>query len=174
MLTNSQRAQYFKLATAAYRNVSPTVSMDEWRRQQQVSLGLPASTKQMDNVWDYEAIMLHYAILADDAGAMNYFGGCAKRRMDWVFGGFIQDLSYLQRYNVGDDYMTGIMEQSKIDATNAATPEAMRKLCAMVDSRIRTLAKRANVPLSSLPTAGRPYCFRGAKAAGLARLLAAS
>lgn len=172
MFSNQQRAQYFRLATAAYRNQGPTVSLDEWRHQQHAQLGLPESTKQMDNVWDYEAIMLHFAILADDPNAMTYFGGCAKRRMDWVFGGFLKDLSYLERYAVGDEYMTGLMEQSKIDAQNAATPEAMRKLCAMVDTRIRTLARRANVPLSSLPTAGRPYCFRGAKAAGLARLLA--
>lgn len=173
MLTNDQRARYFTLAQAAYRNVGPDVSFDEWRRQQQTQLGLPASTKQMDHVWDYEAIMLHYAVLADDAGAMTYFGGCARRRMEWVMGGFLKDLSALERYEVREGYVEGLIQQSKIDAKNAPTAEAMRQLCGIIDTRIRELARAANVPLSSLPTAGRPYCFRGVKAAGLARLLAA-
>ena len=171
MLTNIQRAKYFKLAMSAYRNVGPSIPFDDWRRDQHVALKLPPSTKQLDHVWGYESIMLRFAILADDAGQMAYFGDCAKRRLEWIFGGFARDLDYLQRRTVATSeaaYLQGMMDQSKLDGSDA---ESMRKLCAMVDSRIRALAKAAGVALAELPTAGRPWCFRGAKAASFAAFL---
>ena len=153
MLTFAQRQKFFAAAHSAYLTVRPAAPFDEWRQNEMELIGLPASTKQMDHVWHFERAMLHFAILSDDAGAMSYWGGCARRRLEWIFGGFLKDLAFLQE-----------REQSKIEEIDA---ENLRKLCAMVDTRIRRLAKSAGVALSSLPTAGRPWCFRGAKAQAL-------
>ena len=115
--------------------------------------------------------MLRFSILADDAGQMAYFGSCARRRLEWIFGGFAADLDYLERRAVAtseEAYLRGMMDRSKLDGSDA---ESMRKLCAMVDTRIRALARGSGVSLAELPTAGRPWCFRGAKAASFAAFL---
>ena len=155
MLTFAQRQKFFAAAHSAYLAVRPAAPFDEWRQNEMELIGLPASTKQMDHVWHF------------DAGAMSYWGGCARRRLEWIFGGFLKDLAFLQEREPSSEtaaYIDGLMAQSKIEEIDA---ENLRKLCAMVDTRIRRLAKSAGVALSSLPTAGRPWCFRGAKAQAL-------
>ena len=104
---------------------------------------------------------------------MSYWSSCARRRLEWIFGGFLKDLAFLQEREPSADtaaYIDGLMSQSKIEEIDA---ENLRKLCAMVDTRIRQLAKSAGVELSSLPTAGRPWCFRGSKAAAMAAFIGA-
>lgn len=168
MLTFAQRQKFFAAAHSAYVAVRPPVAFDDWRVNEMEMIGLPSSTKGMDHVWHFEKAMLHFAILADDAYAMSYWGGCARRRLEWVFGGFLKDLAYLQQRKPDPEaaaYLDGLMSQSKVEVLGA---ENLRKLCAMVDTRIRQLAKAAGVELSALPTAGRPWCFRGAKAAAMA------
>ena len=171
MLTFAQRQKFFAAAHAAYLAVRPAAPFDEWRQNEMELIGLPASTKQMDHVWHFERAMLHFAILSDDAGAMSYWGGCARRRLEWIFGGFLKDLAFLQEREPSADtaaYIDGLMSQSKIEEIDA---ENLRKLCAMVDTRIRQLAKSAGVELSALPTAGRPWCFRGSKAAAMSAFI---
>ena len=168
MLTFAQRQKFFAAAHSAYVAVRPPVAFDDWRVNEMEMIGLPSSTKRMDHVWHFEKAMLHFAILADDAYAMSYWGGCARRRLEWIFGGFLKDLAYLQQRKPSPDtaaYLDGLMSQSKVEVLGA---ENLRKLCAMVDTRIRQLAKAAGVELSALPTAGRPWCFRGAKASAMA------
>lgn len=168
MLTFAQRQKFFAAAHSAYVAVRPPVAFDDWRVNEMEMIGLPSSTKGMDHVWHFEKAMLHFAILADDAYAMSYWGGCARRRLEWVFGGFLKDLAFLQQRKPDPEaaaYLDGLMSQSKVEVLGA---ENLRKLCAMVDTRIRQLAKAAGVELSALPTAGRPWCFRGAKAAAMA------
>ena len=96
MLTFAQRQKFFAAAHSAYLAVRPAAPFDEWRQNEMELIGLPASTKQMDHVWHFERAMLHFAILSDDAGAMSYWGGCARRRLEWIFGGFLKDLAFLQ------------------------------------------------------------------------------
>ena len=84
--------------------------------------------------------------------SLNVDWNISNNRMD----GYNQSLT--------NTYIDGLMAQSKIEEIDA---ENLRKLCAMVDTRIRQLAKSAGVELSALPTAGRPWCFRGAKAQAL-------
>ena len=171
MLTFSQRQKFFAAAHSAYVVVRPPVPFDDWRQGEMELLGLPKSTKSMDHVWHFEQAMLHFAILADDVCAMSYWGGCARRRLEWVFDGFLKDLAFLQQRRPSPDaaaYLDGLMAQSRVEVLGA---ENLRKLCAMVDTRIRQLAREAGVSLSSLPTAGRPWCFRGAKAAAMAAYL---
>ena len=165
MLSMQQRKSFMSLCGRAWRNVAPGTSFDEWRTSELVSIGLPASTKVMDHVWDYERAMLHLAQLADDYGQMTYWGDCAKRRLSWIFGGFRADLEYLRGKAPSTDYLEELLEQSRLGETGQITKEDMRSACAMVDSEIRRLSSRLGVDLSNLPTAGRPWCFRGAKAA---------
>ena len=173
MLTIAQRQKFFAAAHSAYRAVRPPVPFDDLRTNEMETIGIPGSTRQMDHVWHFERAMLHFAVLADDLSAMSYWGSCARRRLDWIFEGFLKDLAFLQERQPSSEtaaYVDGLMEQSKIEETNA---ENMRKLCAMADTRIRQLAKAAGVELSALPTAGRPWCFRGAKAAAMAAFIGA-
>lgn len=170
-MTVVQRQKFFAAAHAAYRAINPGMSFDEWRTAEMETIGLPGSTRSMDHVWHFERAMLHFAVLSDDMGAMSYWSGCARRRLEWIFSGFLKDLAFLQERRPSPDaaaYIEGLMSQSKIEELEA---DNLRKLCAMVDTRIRQLAKEARVPLSALPTAGRPWCFRGAKAAAMAAFI---
>ena len=165
MLSQQQRVSFMTLCQRAWSNVSPGTPFDAWRHAELVSIGLPASTKSMDHVWDYERAMLHLATLADDYGQMIYWGDCAKRRLSWIFGGFRADLEYLRGKAASTDYLEELLERSHLGETGQLSKEDMRSACAMVDSEIRRLSSRLGVDLSNLPTAGRPWCFRGAKAA---------
>ena len=123
MLTFAQRQKFFAAAHSAYLAVRPAAPFDEWRQNEMELIGLPASTKQMDHVWHFERAMLHFAILSDDAGAMSYWGGCARRRLEWIFGGFLKDLAFLQEREPSSEtaaYIDGLMAQSRMSQPASA------------------------------------------------------
>lgn len=175
-LTAAQRPKFFKLARAAYSNVSPGIPFDDWRKAEMVAAGYPPSTSQVDTVWGYEELMLRFAVLAYDADQIGYFTACSERRLRWVLNGLAIDLQYLQTTGVGPEYIAGIYRQAGMLPGEFDDAPAPRLWCCLqiVDTRIRRLCERDGISLMLLPTAGAPWCFRGVKAARYAAFVALS
>ena len=170
MLTPSQRIAFFVLARSAHLSEAPQEPFDEWRKAEMKNAGQPPSVKDVDPVLGYESIMLHFAVLANDLGAIGYWTSCRERRLRWVLSGMEKDLEYLRQSPVDNAYVFGIYRRADMmpkDFTDA-TAESLSLLVAMLDTHIRRTAKKSGIPLSALPTAGRPWHFRGKDAAAFA------
>jgi hypothetical protein len=176
MLTPAQRPKFFKLARSAWATVSPGIPFDAWRKQIMVEAGYPASTSEVDHVWGYEELMLRFAVLAYDADQIGYFTSCSERRLRWVLNGLATDLQYLQKSGVDESYIEGIYRQAGMMPTEFADAPTPRLWCCLqiLDTRVRSLARRERVELRLLPTAGHPWCFRGVHAARHAKFVALS
>jgi len=174
MLTNAQRVKFFKLARAAYSRESPPVPFDEWRKAEMRAAGLPESVAKVDRVMGYDGLMLHFATIAMDAGAIGYFTSAAERRLRWVLGGLASDLQWLQKTGVDEAYIKGIYRQAGMQPEDFGDAPAQRLWCVLqvMDTRIRRLCERDGIPLNALPTAGHPWGFRGASAARFAAYVA--
>jgi len=174
MLTNPQRVKFFKLARAAYARESPAVPFDEWRKAEMVAAGLPDSITKVDHVWGYDTLMLHFATIAMDAGAITYFTAAAERRLQWVLNGLAIDLQYLTRTGVGEEYIRGIYKRAGMmpEDFGDAPARQLWLVLQMLDTHIRRLCDRDGIPLRTLPTAGHPWGFHGASAARFAAYVA--
>lgn len=175
-LTNAQRPKFFKMVKAAYDHESPGVPFDQWRKEQMRAAGWPDSTSQVSHVWGYEALMLHFAMLAYDVSAVGYFTACSERRLRWVLDGLATDLQYLQKSGVDESYIEGIYRQAGLLPSEFQDAPAVRLwLCLQIlDTRIRRLCERDGIALLLLPTAGKPWEFRGTHAAFYATFVAMS
>lgn len=169
MLSNAQRAQFFRLAKSAYSQVSPGVPFEQWRAKVMESEGLPLSTKQMDVTWDFERAMFRLAVLAEDYSAADYYSTSAKRRLEWILGGLARDIEFLKGRS-GGVYIEAVIDHAHLDTSNLS-PDQTRRTVALVDSVVRKAARQSGVELSELPTAGRPWCIRGRKAAKFAAFI---
>lgn len=173
-LTNAQRPRFFAMVKAAYDRESPRMPLDRWRKEQMVAAGHPASTKEVSHIWGYEELMLHFATLAFDAEAIGYFTSCSERRLRWVLNGLATDLQYIQTTGVEESYIKGIYRQARLMPFEFADAPASRLWCCLqiLDTRIRSLCKREEIALRHLPTAGKPWEFRGVGAACFAQFVA--
>ena len=174
MLTAPQRVKFFKLARAAYARESPPVPFDEWRKDEMKSAGCEDSVSRVNHVWEYDSLMLHFATIAMDAGAMGYFTAATERRLRWVLNGLATDLQWLQKTGVDEAYILGIYRQAGMlpeDFADAPAQQLWRVL-QILDTRIRRLCERDGIKLHLLPTGAPPYSFRGKTATAYARLVA--
>jgi len=176
MLTDAQRVKFFKLARAAYARESPTAPFDEWRRAEMEAAGMPDSVSKVDRVWGYDGLMLHFAKLAFDIGAIGYFTSAAERRLRWVLDGLATDLQWLQKTGVDEAYIKGIYRQAGMMPADFSDAPAQRlwQVLQIMDTRIRSLCGRDGIKLMMLPTAGHPWGFRGVHAARYASFVALS
>jgi hypothetical protein len=167
MLTAPQRVKFFKLARAAYSRESPGIPFDDWRKQEMRAAKLPDSVFKVDRVWGYDNLMLHFATIAMDASAVGYFTAAAERRLRWVLKGLATDLQYLQKTGVDESYIKGIYRQAGMLPSDFddAPAQQLWLVLQMLDTHIRRLCKRDDIPLEMLPTSWHPYGFRGQSAA---------
>jgi hypothetical protein len=138
------------------------------------SAGLPDSVTKIDRIWGYDSLMLHFATLAMDTGAVVYFTSAAERRLRWVLNGLATDLQYLQKTGVEEGYIKGIYRQAGMLPEDFADAPEPRLWCVLQirDTRIRSLCDRDGIQLRLLPTAGAPWCFRGVNSAHYAAYVA--
>ena len=176
MLTAAQQGKFFKLARAAYSVVSPGVPFDQWRKAEMVAAGHPDSIADVGRVWGYEELMLRFAVMAYDYSAIGYFTSCSERRLRWVLNGLATDLQHIQARGVDEAYIEGIYRQAGMLPAEFADAPAPRLWCVLqiLDTRIRRLCEREGIALCTLPTAGKPWEFRGIRAALYAAFVARS
>jgi hypothetical protein len=174
MLTDLQRVAFFRLARAAYARVSPGIPFDAWRKDEMRSARLPDSVALVDHVEGYDRLMLHFAVLALDFALIERFTAAAERRLRWVLDGLCRDLEFLQSSAVDHEYVEGIYRQAGMQPREFADAPAPRlwEVVQILDTHIRRLADRNDIPRHALPTAGEPWHFRGKRAALFAAVLA--
>ncbi len=174
MLTDAQRSKFFALARRAYSVVSPSEPFDDWRRSVMAEAGMPTSTSDVDRIWGYEQLMLRFSVLAYDDAQIGYWTSCEERRLRWVLNGLASDLEFIAKTGVGEAYIQGVYRQAGLLPADFADAPAARLYVVLqiIDTHIRRLCEREDIPLRCLPTAGSPWTFRGAHAARYAEYIA--
>lgn len=88
MLTPRQQCKYRPLVERAWQaeclrageNPEVDSARESWYRRQLLDACGIYTTKQADPVKDYDGLMLHFAIIAGDAGLIDYFSKASERR----------------------------------------------------------------------------------------------
>ncbi|MFA7256931.1 MAG: hypothetical protein WC047_05095 [Kiritimatiellales bacterium] len=123
MLTPRQQSKYRPLVERAWQaecsraGQSPGIdhAHETWYRQQLLDACGIYSTKQADPVNDYDALMLHFAILAGDQALIDYFSRAAERRHLHNIRRSINQGAVTEAYVLGIARNMGFIPQSKIE-----------------------------------------------------------
>ena len=94
------------------------------------SAGCKDSMSRVNHVWECNSLMLHFATIAMDAGAMGH-SAATERRLRWVLNRLAIDLQWLQKTGVDEGYITGIYWQAGMlpeDFTDAPAQQLWRML----------------------------------------------
>jgi hypothetical protein len=98
---------------------------EDWYRAELLASELHvSSTTQCNQTADFDALMLHFAILVNDDDLIERFTRGGERRLDHVLKEALADLSWLHKQEFTWEYVRAIHAQSK--RTNlAAVPERL-------------------------------------------------
>ena len=98
----------------------------------------------------------------------------SERRLRWVLNGLATDLQYLEKTQVGVEYVRGVYQRAGMLPAEFGDATAQRLWCCLqiIDTQIRRVCARDGIALRMLPTAGNPWCFRGVNAARYAAFVA--
>jgi len=154
----AQRGIYHKLVFAAYtieaeRLKGDLPRRDEWRKQLNVRITGKYSTKEMNQVEDFDLIIMELAIIAEDYYWINRLSTAAERRLRHVIQWFIYDLEYLKKEQITWDYIKGICKQAGIATGLMDCPaEHLAKVMQMVDTHVRRMAADQEIVRADLPS----------------------
>lgn len=168
-MTDLQRVAFFRLAHAAHRHAGEG-PFDPWRKDQ-MAVAVPGCTSvsKVGKQKDYEALMLHFAILGEEFDLVAKYAVGQERRLRFVLQAVEADLAFLAGRGVDDAYMVGIYHQAGFPAYNTIDDipsDALHLLVQISDSYVRKLRKAEHLEPSDLPSSGPPWCIRGVRAAG--------
>ena len=155
----AQRGIYHKLIFSAYTAEAERLKGDiprreEWRKQLNLRITGKYSTKEMNQVDDFDQIIMELAIMADDYYWINRLSTAVERRLRHVIQWFIYDLEYLKHERITWDYIKAICKQAGYATSLMDCPaEHLSKVMMMVDQQIRRMAKEAGIDRSDLPSA---------------------
>jgi hypothetical protein len=164
---------FFKLVNAAWGVSGFGGDRDAWRKTEMAE-AVPGcdSVKKVRDAETYDALMLHFAKLAQDERAVRHYAVASERRLRFILQAVEADLSFLRGRGCGDAYMEGIYRQAGGPSYNKIDDipvEHLRLVVQIADSHVRKLRKTADVEIHQLPSAGDPWRIRGVKAMNLAR-----
>jgi hypothetical protein len=167
-MTTMQRVAFFKLVGKAHSK-SGIGDREVWRKAE-MDQAIPGchSVSQVLTAADYDSMMLHFAKLAEDFGAVAHYAAAAEKRMRHVLGAVAADLEHLRGVGIPDAYMEAIYRQAggaSYATLDDIPAEHLRLLVQIADSHVRRLRKAARLRPSDLPSAGYPWRIRGHRAA---------
>jgi hypothetical protein len=170
-MTTMQRVAFFRLVGKAYSR-SGIGDREVWRKFEmgQAIVGCH-SVSDVLCTEDYDALMLHFAKLAEDFSAVQYWAVAVERRHRHVLRAISADLDYLRARGHTDAYMAGIYHQAGHPAYTTIDDipvEHLHIIVQIADSYARRLRKAAGLRPCDLPSAGSPWRIRGTRAAELA------
>lgn len=173
-MTKMQRVAFFRLANVAHRHAGDGTPFDAWRKHE-MSAAIPGcdSVSKVGMRKEYELLMLHFAILAEDFDLVAHYAVGQESRLRWVLRAIEADLEFMARRGVDDSYMAAIYHQAGYPSYHAiddVPSEALRLIVQIADSYVRKLRKAAGLDPADLPSAGSPWCIRGHRAAEEAAL----
>lgn len=161
MITPAQRTKFFPLMAAAWSlHLDQTGQPDNheqkeaWYREQ-ISIACAdaglgegiRSIKDVDPVAGYDAVMLHFAILAEDHRAAGYFAVAAERRYRKIIGDLIKTIAKLENRHLDWSYARGIYDHMELPLTIDECPvDMLQKVLQALDTqRRRILAARGQL-----------------------------
>ena len=101
------------------------------------------STKDANAVEDYDLACLHFACIADDFNAIDYFSAAAERRMSHLIRRGMDTLTKLEGRRVDWSYVRSIYTNMDLPLTREEAPAALlRKVYQALDTHVRRLDKR--------------------------------
>jgi hypothetical protein len=165
--SENQVARFNELAVRAHavdskrRPVMPPV--EEWARTEfeRVLKGPPEGRSGMftgERDWNktgnFDSIMEHFGVIAQDRFWMARTSAGSERRMTHQLMRFLVDLAWIEhRYTVSWEYVRSIYKQSDLSPEIEDCPaKTLQLVLGMLDTRIRKLCKKIDLPPSGLPT----------------------
>lgn len=130
----------FDLVKARAGAIGPDVTFDDWRHDQcQAACGKP-SMKQMNNTSDFEACMLHFAILAEEHETAAYYAVATERRCRHTIRDQLAKLGALEGATYTWDYAVRICVHMQLPLSLDECPaELLVKVVMALDSQIRRI-----------------------------------
>lgn len=167
--TSAQVDRFSELAPKAWRadrarRKEPTAPFEGWWRFEfeRVLKGPPegmpgpfGSCHQWTTVKDFDAIMEHFAVIAQDAFWMRRASECSERRMRMQLKRFLVDLAWIEfRYSVSWEYVRSIYDHSDLlpHELEDCPAKTLRLVLGMLDTRIRKLCRDHNLRPCFLPS----------------------
>lgn len=127
--------------------VGPDVSFNDWRHEQcRDACGKP-SMKEMNPTGDFEACMLHFAIMAEEHETAAYYSVACERRCRHVIRDQLAKLGSLEGSTYGWDYAVRICVHMRLPLTLEECPhEMLKQVIIALDAQIRRIqAARGNL-----------------------------
>jgi hypothetical protein len=162
-LTNKQRVAFFRLATTAYSVEQPDEPFDAWRKSEMLKAGLPNSLSRVSKINGFDSLMLHFAILAQDDLKVSYYEQNEQRLLLHILLGLTADVFWLSA-----NYAIGQLTTRPFDSYTGLTVDELRISMFTIGNSVDDICAHYGVKSSDLPSAGRPFYFRGKRAAVLA------
>ena len=142
---------------------STNKSLDAWSTSE-IDTCLPHSDREerttlalmrnKDKQLAYEAVMLQFAVIANDTFWIKRLAGADETRLRWQMKRYLVDLSWLYGKEMSWDYVRGIWKQSTLlpkDLEDAPL-EQLRQCLAMLDTHIRRVCEKRGLRPMELPT----------------------
>lgn len=132
---------------------------NDWYRNQLVQAIGVYTTKQCNCAEDFDRVMLHFAIIANDEYWITRTTSSGERRMMYQIKRYMRDLAWLEKEKITWEYIRGIYKQSgQLPSRLSNCPAAtLRKLLAMLDTHIRRICKDYGIRPCELPTRSHPH-----------------
>lgn len=113
---------------------------EEWKREQlREAIGID-STKGANHTDDFDRLMLHLAIIADDTEAISYFSAATERRIRFLIGDHLKYLSRLEHRILGWDYVRGIAKHMQLPLSLEECPgDMLFKAFQALDKHVRRI-----------------------------------
>lgn len=113
-----------------------------YRHELQQAIG-KTSTSQADAVEDYDLACLHFACIASDFSAIDYFSNAAERRMLHLIKLRMQTLTKLEGRMVDWSYVRAIYQHMDLPLTMEDAPASiLRTVLQALDTHVRRLDAR--------------------------------
>ena len=171
-MTPKQRTAFFKLFNDAWAVSGTGRDKEAWRKAE-MAKAIPGllSTKHIHDSTEFDKLMLHFAILAQDAEACQYYASAEERRYRHILRAVEADLSFFRGEGFNEAYFVAIYHQAGAPSYNTIDDipaERLHLIVQIADSYVRKLRYKTTLEPWQLPSAGEPWCIRGVRAAKLA------
>lgn len=164
-MTDNRRIAFFRVVRDAFQISGFGSSYDAWRKVEMAKV-IPGcdSVSKVKSKEDYEALMLHFGILAQDEAVIKLYSDPSERRHRFVLKAIEADLEYLRGKGCDDAYMEAIYKRAvgvSFASIDDIPADQLKLVVQIADSFSRRLRRKARVTIDSLPSAHPPFCIRG-------------
>jgi hypothetical protein len=146
-LTPAQLGRFWQLFGKAWRVYAAACgehqddhcAADVWRKSQLAECGF-LSLKEVDRTHGYDAVMLHFAMVANDDRAIAYFAPAVERRMRHLIGKALDKLGQLEGRSLDWTYAQAILSHMNLPTAIEDVPaEQLRLVLQVLDTHRRRI-----------------------------------